>query len=190
MSGARPGPGDLRRAATREVGAVHTGQPADFDEFVQGRGRALLRFAYVLCGDAHLAEDIVQEVLARMHRRWDKVTAMHHPEAYVRAAIVRQFLSWRRRRASREAVLAEVPEPVGPDEPQHRVLARAHMWQLLAGLPRSQRAVLVLRFYCDLPDDEIATLLGCGESTVRSQASRALARMRTILGEAGVSGDG
>ena len=84
-----------------------------FDDFVQGRGRALLRFAYVLSGDADLAEDLVQEVLARMYRRWDRVTAMHHAEAYVRAAIVRQFLSWRRRRSAREAILAEVPEPAG-----------------------------------------------------------------------------
>ncbi|GLY05968.1 MULTISPECIES: SigE family RNA polymerase sigma factor [Actinoplanes] len=162
----------------------------DFDDFVHGRGRALLRFAYVLSGDAYLAEDLVQEVLARMHRRWDKITKMDSPEAYVRTAIVRQFLSWRRRRASREAILAEVPEPPGYDEPQQRVLARDQMWQLLTGLPRSQRAVLVLRFYCDLPDDQIATLLGCGESTVRSQAARALAKMRTMMSEGGVRRDG
>ncbi|WP_434739495.1 SigE family RNA polymerase sigma factor [Micromonospora sp. SH-82] len=175
---------------TNESTDVRSRHAEDFDDFVHGRGRALLRFAYVLSGDAYLAEDIVQEVLARMHRNWDRITAMHHAEAYVRTAIVRQFLSWRRRRASREAILADVPEPTGLDEPQHRVLARAHMWQLLAGLPRAQRAVLVLRFYCDLPDDEIATLLGCGESTVRSQASRALARMRTVLSEKGVDGNG
>jgi RNA polymerase sigma-70 factor (sigma-E family) len=167
-----------------------TGAPDSFDAFVQSRGWALLRFAFVLSGDKHLAEDLVQEVLARMHRRWDKVTAMHHAEAYVRTAIVRQFLSWRRRRSAREAILAEVPEPEGGDEPQQRVLTRDHMWRLLTGLPRAQRAVLVLRFYCDLPDDEIAILLDCGESTVRSQASRALARMRTMMAEEGVNGDG
>ena len=166
------------------------GRAGDFDEFVHGRGRALLRFAYVLSGDAHLAEDLVQEVLARMHRRWHKVTEMENAEAYVRTAIVRQYLSWRRRRASKEAILAEVPEPPGRDDPQHRVVARDQMWQLLAGLPRAQRAVLVLRFYCDLPDDEIAALLGCGMSTVRSQAARALAKMRTMLSERGVDGDG
>lgn len=161
----------------------------DFDEFVHGRGRSLLRFAYVLSGDAYLAEDLVQEVLARLHRRWHKIASLEHPEAYVRTSIVRQFLSWRRRRSAREAVLAELPEPAGHD-PQGRILARDQMWQLMAGLPRAQRAVLVLRFYCDLPDDEIATLLNCGESTVRSQASRALARMRTMLSKEGVSGDG
>ena len=70
------------------------------------------------------------------------------------------------------------------------MLARDQMWQLMAGLPRSQRAVLVLRFYEDLPDDEIAALLGCGQSTVRSQAARALAKMRTMLSERGVGGEG
>jgi RNA polymerase sigma-70 factor (sigma-E family) len=169
---------------------AHPRRPEGFDDFVRSRGGALLRFAYVLCGDAHLAEDIVQEVLARMHPRWARVTVMESPEAYVRTAIVRQFLSWRRRRAAGEAVVAEVPEPAGLDEPQQRVLARDQMWQLLAGLPRAQRAVLVLRFYCDLADPEIAVLLDCRESTVRSQAARALARMRTMLGEREGAGDG
>ena len=157
--------------------------PESFDDFVVARGRALLRFAYVVSGDAYLAEDLVQEVLARLHRRWDKVVAMQHPEAYVRTSIVRQFVSWRRRRSAREAILAEVPEPGALADPHQGVLARDQMWRLLARLPRAQRAVLVLRFYCDLPDDEIAALLGCGESTVRSRASRALARLRIMLGE-------
>lgn len=178
------GAGDPRRGRPPDPA------PAAFDDFVQSRGWALLRFAYVLSGDAHLAEDLVQEVLARMHRRWERVTAMDHAEAYVRAAIVRQFLSWRRRRAARETVLAEVPEPSALPEPQQRVRDRDQMWRLLAGLPRAQRAVLVLRFYCDLPDDEIAALLGCGMSTVRSQAARALARMRTVLAEEDEHGHG
>ncbi|HWS38631.1 MAG TPA: SigE family RNA polymerase sigma factor [Actinoplanes sp.] len=162
----------------------------DFDEFVKGRGSALLRFAFVLSGDAHLAEDLVQEVLARLHRRWDRITVMDHGEAYVRTSIVRQFLSWRRRRAYREAVLAEVPEPVVSDEPQQNLAARDQMWRLLRGLPRAQRAVLVLRFYCDLPDEEIAALLGCRQSTVRSHAARALTRMRTLMTENEVHGHG
>ncbi|MEV6343284.1 SigE family RNA polymerase sigma factor [Actinoplanes sp. NPDC051851] len=162
----------------------------DFDEFVRGRGGALLRFAFVLSGDAHLAEDLVQEVLARLHRRWDRITAMENAEAYVRTSIVRQFLSWRRRRAYREAVLAEVPEPPGLADPQQGLASRDQMWRLLRGLPRAQRAVLVLRFYCDLPDDEIAALLGCGKSTVRSQAARALVRMRALMSQTGVGVDG
>ncbi|OLE23803.1 MAG: RNA polymerase subunit sigma-24 [Actinobacteria bacterium 13_1_20CM_3_71_11] len=152
-----------------------------FDEFVVIRGPALLRFAHVLCGNAHLAEDLVQEVLARVHRRWDRIERMDGPEAYVRRAVVREFLSWRRRRASREAVLADLPDrPVDEDAAQ-RHAARDEMWCLLAGLPRAQRAVLVLRFYDDLTDIEIAEVLGCAPSTVRAHASRALARLRTTL---------
>jgi len=187
-----PLPRQIPGAPARAPGIddARTGSPGSFDEFVQTRGWALLRFAYVLSGDSYLGEDLVQEVLARMHRRWPKVAAMDSPEAYVRTAIVRQFLSWRRRRSAGEAILAEVPEPSAADEPQHRVVVQDQMWRLLAGLPRSQRAVLVLRFYCDLPDEQIAALLNCGESTVRSQASRALAKMRTMMAGTGARDDG
>lgn len=178
------------QARDLEPAGAHPRRPEGFDDFVRSRGDALLRFAYVLCGNAHLGEDLVQEVLARMHPRWERVTVMESPEAYVRTAIVRQFLSWRRRRSAGEAVVAEVPEPAGLDEPQQRVLARDQMWQLLAGLPRAQRAVLVLRFYCDLADADIAALLDCRETTVRSQAARALARMRTMIGGHEVGSDG
>jgi RNA polymerase sigma-70 factor (sigma-E family) len=152
-----------------------------FDEFVVARGQALLRFAHVLCGNAHLAEDLVQEVLARVHRTWARIEKLEAPEAYVRRAVVREFLSGRRRRASREAMFAEVPDrPTGQDTAQ-QLAERDEIWTLLAGLPRAQRAVLVLRFYDDLTDDEIADMLGCAPSTVRAHASRALARLRTAV---------
>ena len=145
------------------------------------RGRALLGFAQLITGDRHQAEDIVQEVLARTHLRWARVSRMEAPEAYVRKAITREYLSWRRRRASSERVLADVP-----DRPLHGDLAastvdRDRMWRLLAGLPPTQRAVLVLRFYCDLPDEQIADVLGRARSTVRAEASRAMARLRTMI---------
>ena len=155
--------------------------PDDFDSFVVARGRALLRFAYVLSGNRHLAEDIVQEVLARAHQRWGRIERMEAPEAYVRKAIVREYLSWRRRKASTEQVVAEVPDRVDPHEPELAIVERGEMWALLADLPRAQRAVLVLRFYNDLGDDEIAQALGCTRSTVRAHASRALARLRSVL---------
>ena len=154
-----------------------------FDAFVVARGQALLRFAHVLCGSGHLAEDLVQEVLARAHRRWERIERMEAPEAYVRRAVVREYLSWRRRRASTERLVAQVPEPAHEHDPAQRVAARDEMWVLLAGLPRAQRAVLVLRFYADLADDEIAVALGCSPSTVRAHASRALARLRTALAD-------
>jgi RNA polymerase sigma-70 factor (sigma-E family) len=144
--------------------------PDSFEDYVTGRGRALLRFAYVLCHDADLAQDLVQDALVKTHARWSRVEA---PDAYVRKAIVNDFCSWTRRR--KEVVTDTVPEIGEPDPgPEDRDA----MWRLLAELPRQQRAVLVLRFYEGLPDDAIGRALGCGEATVRSHASKALATLR------------
>ena len=153
-----------------------------FEEYVAGRGDALLRFAYLLSGDRHLAEDLVQEVLARMHQRWHRMDQVQQPDAYFRSAIVRQFLSWRRRLSSRERPLAGMPErpPTGPDDAT-RHAARDEIWRLLAILPRRQRAVLVLRYYEDLPDAEIAEVLGCRQATVRVHAARGLAGLRQLM---------
>ena len=147
-----------------------------FDEFAAARGDALLRVAYLLCGDAHLAEDLVQTVLARAYTKWGRVSAAGRVEAYVKKMIVNEHLSWRRRLSSREVVLA-APEP-GSIGPNDAVVARDEAWRLLATLPRRQRAVLVLRFYEDLSDAGIAEVLGCSESAVRAYASRALATLR------------
>jgi RNA polymerase sigma-70 factor (sigma-E family) len=152
-----------------------------FEEYVTARGSALLRFAYVLCGDRYLAEDLVQEVLARAHGRWRRMAHVEQPDAYLRTAIVRQFLSWRRRRASGETPTHPLPEQISTTDTAARHAAQDEMWRWLATLPRKQRAVLVLRFYEDLPDPEIATALGCRETTVRVHASRGLARLRRLL---------
>jgi RNA polymerase sigma-70 factor (sigma-E family) len=156
-----------------------------FEEFVVNRGGALTRFAYVLCGNHHLAEDVVQEVLVRMHTRWSRIERdVERPEAYVRAAIVREYLSWRRRRASSEAAMADIPEPRldgGAGDDAHRHAVRDELWRALAMLPRGQRAVLVLRFYEDLPDARIAEVLGCSAVTVRGYALRGLARLRSAM---------
>lgn len=154
----------------------------DFEEYVTQRGAALLRFAFVLCGDRHLAEDLVQEVLARIHRRWHRMAHVAQPDAYLRAAIVRQFLSWRRRRSSSELALAELPEPPGGDpDAAARYAARDEMWRLLSRLPRRQRAVLVLRYYEDMADEDIATTLDCRVTTVRVHAHRGLTELRKLL---------
>jgi RNA polymerase sigma-70 factor (sigma-E family) len=155
-----------------------------FEEFVATRGSGLTRFAYVLCGQHHLAEDLVQEVLARMHKRWARIEReVDQPEVYVRRAVVREFLSWRRRRSSSEATVADVPEPTtgcGADS-ANDLAERDELWTALATLPRQQRAVLVLRYYEDLPDARIAEVLGCREVTVRGYALRGLARLRATL---------
>jgi RNA polymerase sigma-70 factor (sigma-E family) len=152
-----------------------------FEEYVTARGAALLRFAYVLSGDRYLAEDLVQEVLARIHGRWRRMAHVDQPDAYLRTAIVRQFLSWRRRRASGETPTDPLPEQISAADTATRHAVQDEMWRLLASLPRRQRAVLVLRFYEDLPDPEIAAVLGCRETTVRVHASRGLARLRRLL---------
>ena len=155
--------------------------PESFEEYVSVRAGRLLRFAYVLCGDRHLAEDLVQDVLARAHRRWSRIEA-EQPDAYLRKAIVRAHLSWRRRRLATEKVTAEPPEPrVGAPDFTQQLATRDELWTLLARLPRAQRAVLVLRFYEDLDDRRIAEVLGCAPATVRVHASRALDKLRGSL---------
>jgi RNA polymerase sigma-70 factor (sigma-E family) len=144
-----------------------------FEDYVNGRGRALLRFAYVLCRDRDLAQDLVQDALVKTHAKWSRVDA---PDAYVRRAIVNDFLSFKRRRSSRDVVTDQVPErSVDPAFSEDRDA----MWRVLAELPRQQRAVLVLRFYEGLDDDAIARCLGCAAPTVRSHASKALATLRS-----------
>jgi RNA polymerase sigma-70 factor (sigma-E family) len=157
---------------------------AELEEYVAARGPALLRTAYMLCGDRYLAEDLVQEVLARVHGRWRR-QRIEHLDAYLKAAVVRQFLSWRRRRSGNESLLEPGREPAPP--PGQADAADAHaerdaVWAELAGLPRQQRAVLVLRYYEDLPDEQIAALIGCAPATVRAHAARALATLRRRRG--------
>jgi RNA polymerase sigma-70 factor (sigma-E family) len=148
-----------------------------FENYVIARGQSLLRFAYVLSGDHHLAEDLVQEVLARIHARWRRLDRADNPDAYIRRAIVREFLSWRRRRSSSEQAMPVPPEP-SPAATTDPLADRDEVRGWLAELTRAQRAVLVLRFYEDLADEQIAEILGCSKATVRVHASRGLARLR------------
>jgi RNA polymerase sigma-70 factor (sigma-E family) len=149
------------------------------EEFVAARGEALLRVALMLTGDAHAAEDLVQAVLAKAYPRWERISRLDQPEAYLRRILVHMHLRRSRRRWHRE-----VPVPVVSDTESIAVADGAEerarhdaAWALLARLP----AVLVLRYYEDLPDSEIASVLGCRASTVRSQAARALATLRAAL---------
>jgi RNA polymerase sigma-70 factor (sigma-E family) len=152
----------------------------EFEELVVSRGAALLRFALMLCGDAQLAEDLVQTVLARAYRRWSSIERTAQPEAYLKKMLVNEHLSWRRRLSSRELPTSLTTEVALLDCSAAQA-SRDAAWALLARLPRRQRAVLVLRYYEDLSDEQIADVLGCGISTVRSNASRALATLRTTV---------
>ncbi|HEY7223799.1 MAG TPA: SigE family RNA polymerase sigma factor [Micromonosporaceae bacterium] len=148
----------------------------DLQVFVQSRYTDLLRTAYLLTGTSHEAEDLVQGALLRVMRHWGRV---EDPLPYVRRAIVNLYLHGLRRR-TRELVTALLPErPVrdGTD----RVAERSALWPALRALPGRMRAVIVLRYWLDLSELETAQLLGCSIGTVKSTASRGLARLRQVL---------
>ncbi|MFI6097047.1 SigE family RNA polymerase sigma factor [Lentzea sp. NPDC051213] len=152
-----------------------------FDQFVADRLDRLLRYATALTCDKHLAQDIVQNVLLRAQGKWGRIGEMDVPYLYVKRMVTNDYLSWRHRRAAREIAVERselakhVPSTADPaDAHAEREAMRAR----IAVLPRKQRAALVLRFYEDCSDAEIAQVLGCTESTVRSQLSRALQTLR------------
>jgi RNA polymerase sigma-70 factor (sigma-E family) len=158
-----------------------TTEALSFDELVRANERRLLRLGLMLSGSVHTAEDLVQTVLARAHRQWARIGAVERPEAYLRTMVVNEFLGWRRLLKNREVPLAEPIEQPADEDIGVRQAQRDEAWRLLAKLPRKQRAVLVLRYYEDLADSEIAELLGVAPATVRSNAARALATLRDTL---------
>jgi RNA polymerase sigma-70 factor (sigma-E family) len=147
-----------------------------FEEFVAGRGQSLQRFGYALTGDWGLAEDLLQTALARAYPRWSRIQR-DDPEAYVRKIMVNTWASWWRRRWRGEVPSAQLPEAVGPDEATG-VDNRQALRAALAQLPPRQRAVVVLRYHQDLPEAQVAALLGISVGTVKSQAAKALAALR------------
>jgi RNA polymerase sigma-70 factor (sigma-E family) len=153
-----------------------------FEEFAATRMPAVLRFAAVLAGDRAVAEDLAQEVLVRAYSRWDTIGCLDRPEFYVRKMVLNEFLSWRRRSVRQIPVGGGAGEPAGraPD-PADVYAERQALLAELGKLPRRQRAVLVLRYYEDRDDAEIAELLGCTAGTVRGYASRALAALRVEM---------
>jgi RNA polymerase sigma-70 factor (sigma-E family) len=157
-----------------------------FEEFAASRLNALLRYAAVLTGDQEQARDLVQDVLAQVYAKWARIERAERPDAYVHRMVTNAFLNTKRTRRLRVVPLAVALEGPGlPPEPDHTgpLDDRDEMRQRLQQLPRQQRAVLVLRYYADLPDTEIAEVLGCAVGTVRAHASRALARLRVELAE-------
>jgi RNA polymerase sigma factor (sigma-70 family) len=144
----------------------------------------MLRYAVALTGDRDLAQDIVQDVLARAQVNWKRIERADSPDAYVRQMVLNEYLSWRRRWAVRnirvagEQMVDLVDGRNATRDHADRVVDTDEVWARLAALPRKQRAVLVLRYYEQLDDDEIASLLGCAPVTVRSNASKALKNLR------------
>ena len=166
-------------ALTGAAGSAPPGSDAarTVAELADRSGLELLRFAYLLCGDRQLAEDLLQDVLLALHRRYPDVLAVDNPVAYARRALANTNVTRLRRFASSELVVDAVPDraSVPPaDDPAERDV----LWQALRRLPVRQRTVLVLRFYADASDEEIADTIGARRGTVRSLASRALAALR------------
>jgi RNA polymerase sigma-70 factor (sigma-E family) len=151
-----------------------------FDDWVEARVAALLRFGYLVTGSQHAAEDAVQSALERACQKWTRVRRADDPDAYVRRMIVNAHVSGWRRAGRRESPVAEVRESVQVDLADALSEADA-VWRVCLALPRQQRAAVVLRFYEDLDYPEIAAVLGVAEPTVRSHVHRALTALRGEL---------
>jgi RNA polymerase sigma-70 factor (ECF subfamily) len=148
-----------------------------FRDFVSARSGALLRVAYLLCGDLSLAEDLLQTTLTRTYLAWRRLGSIDSLEAYSRRVLFNTATSWWRRRWRGERPTQVLPEQPVSDQTDNLV-ERDAVWRLLSTLPTRQRAVIVLRYYEDLSEADIATELGLSVGTVKSHASRALATLR------------
>lgn len=156
---------------------------AGFAAFVHARSAALGRTAYLLTADRHLAEDLLQEALARVAGRWEQVAAAGDPEPYVRRVLYTCAVDgWRRRRLT-EVLGVDPPEVHDPADAGEAATRRLVLRDALARLTPRQRAVLVLRFYEDATEVQTAELLGCSVSTVKSQTRHALGRLRALAPE-------
>jgi RNA polymerase sigma-70 factor (sigma-E family) len=159
------------------------GNPVELEAFLAARSKALFRTAFALTGDWQRAEDLLQTALASCYGRWDR---LDEPEAYVRATMVRAFLGWRRRRWVVEIVTDPIETAAGAvghlDPGQTAVELRGALLIALAALPPRQRAVIVLRYYSDLSEAATADVLGVSVGTVKSQASKALAKLHESAG--------
>jgi RNA polymerase sigma-70 factor (sigma-E family) len=168
-------------AALQVLGAPEPRRPDDrperpsFEAFVLTRSDALLRTAYLLTRDHALAEDLLQTALAKAWAAWRRIDG--YPEAYVRTILVNTYATWWRRRWNQERPTESLPEVVArSDVDAHD--ERQDLWTALGRLPRRQQAAVVLRYYEGLSEAETARTLGCSVGTVKSQTSKALAKLR------------
>lgn len=150
----------------------------EFREFVEVRYGDLLRTAYLLTGSRDAAQDLVHEALLKAMRHWRRVD---EPMAYVRRAMVNERTSRWRRIGLRELLTSAVPDRTAPDTTDG-VVVRDELLAALDRLPVRMRTVLVLRYWEDLPETEVAAVMGCSVGTVKSQAARGLTRLRDVLG--------
>ena len=164
----RPDTGDMTRHGRRD---------AEFTAYLHARQPSLLRTAYLLTGDRHTAEDLVQTALAKLYLAWDKVRERDSVDGYVRRILVNEHNSlWRRGWKKREYATETMPEAQAHDAYDEGVSGA--LWEVVQSLPKKARAVVVLRYYEELSEAETAAILGISVGTVKSQTSRALATLR------------
>lgn len=161
---------------------------ASYVDYVTGRWPALFRVAYLLTGAQEPAEDLLQSVLMRAYASWGRIQRMDAPDAYVRRMLVNGAISSAKRGWRREHATGELPESPQAGH-EDGFVDRAALWPVVQTLPPRQRAVVVLRYYEDLSEEEIARVLGCSRGTVKSQASDALRSLRRTLATTPGGGD-
>ena len=153
-----------------------------FAAFVRAHSATLFRTAYLMTGDFHRAEDLLQTTMVRVYQRWPRIDEMDRPVGYARKVLVSQTASWWRRRSSHEPPLVLHSEPAwagGVEE----VAEHQRVWAAVLSLPPRQRAVTVLRYYEDLSELEIAEILGMAPGTVKSHGHAASRRLAHLLDE-------
>ncbi|WP_406199065.1 SigE family RNA polymerase sigma factor [Kitasatospora sp. NBC_01560] len=159
----------------------------EFTEYVASRSNWLRKVAYLLCGDWHRADDLVQETITKLYVHWSRISRVENVDGYARRVLVNTFLAEQRspwwRRTSRTGSAPDIAS-VCVDLDASLDLRRA-----LAALPPRQRATVVLRYYCDLTVDQAAEALGCSAGNVKSQSSRAVASLRSGLATAAVNAE-
>jgi RNA polymerase sigma-70 factor (sigma-E family) len=162
---------------------VRRSEEATYREFVAARLDGWRRTAYLVCRDWHVADDLVGTVIEKLYRRWTKLGHVGNLDGYVRGMLVRAWLDELRRPWRREVSVADVRDVPRVGVPQSAVLDRMVLSDLLDSLPAGKRAILVLRFYCDLSIEDTAAVLGIAPGTVKSQTTRGLEAMRILLTE-------
>jgi len=154
--------------------------PQGFHEFAAARGASLFRTACLLCGDRHLAEDLVQTTLGKLYASWRRVQRADNPAAYARTVLMRTYMSHVRKQSNQETPSRRLPETAAADADQ---ALRVTLLNGLARLPPKDRAVLVLRYWEDMSVEDVASALRLSGGAVRNRSMRALGRLREALGE-------
>ncbi len=162
--------------------ATGTTDAPTFEEYAGAAWPSLYRYAYLLAGSHPDAEDLAQQTLLKAYRSWSRIRGADSPQAYLRTMLTNTFLSQRRPKGRRLELLTDTP-PEPTHAPSDRGTEdRMVLWPHVKSLPPRQRAVIVLRYYEDLSEEEIADTLGCSRGTVKSTAHRGLQALRAVLG--------